>query len=50
MQAKLVTMSTPDYLLDAELFSVMNIPEKMCNGMLKPEVIVRNRGLKTLFR
>ena len=48
MQAKLVTMNTPDYLLDAELFSVMNIPEKMCNGMLKPEVIVRNRGAENL--
>ena len=44
MQAKVVTLNSPEYNLDAELFSVMNIPAKMCTGLLSPEVVIKNKG------
>lgn len=48
MQAKTVTMNSPEYTLDAELFSVMNVPEEMCTGLLAPEVVVKNKGAEVL--
>ncbi len=47
-QAKLVTMNTPEYTLDAELFDVMNIPDEMCSGLLEPEVVIKNKGAEIL--
>lgn len=48
MQSKVVTMNTPEYTLDAELFSVMNIPDEMCSGLLEPEVVIKNKGAEVL--
>jgi len=48
MQTKLVTMNTPEYTLDAELFSVMNVPDEICSGLLEPEVIIKNKGAEIL--
>mgnify|MGYP000853827327 CR=1 FL=1 len=48
MQAKMLTLNSPEYTLDAELFSVMNIPAKMCTGLIAPEVVVKNKGAEPL--
>ncbi|MBE0637757.1 MAG: T9SS type A sorting domain-containing protein [Bacteroidales bacterium] len=48
LQTKSVTMNTPEYTLDAELFSVMNIPDEMCSGLLEPEVVIKNKGAEVL--
>jgi hypothetical protein len=48
MQAKLVTMNTPEYNLDAELFEVLNVQDEICSGLLEPEVVIRNKGAEVL--
>lgn len=48
LQGKIITMNSPEFTLDAELFSVMNIPDEMCSGLLAPEVVVKNKGAEVL--
>ena len=43
-QSTFETMLVPDFTLDAELYDVMNIPENLCEGVLEPEVTIRNMG------
>lgn len=47
-QGTVKTMRTPDFVLDAELFSVANIPDQMCSGVLEPEIEIRNMGAEVL--
>lgn len=42
------TMRQPDYVLDAELFSVANMPDQICAGILEPELTIRNMGAEVL--
>jgi len=48
LQCVMQTMASPDFILDAELFDVLNIPETMCAGILEPEVIIKNKGAEVL--
>lgn len=48
LQGTKKTMRTPDFTLDAELFEVKNIPNELCNGILEPEVTIKNLGAEIL--
>ena len=48
LQADLKTMAIPDYVLDAELAGVANIPGKICHGAITPTVKLKNKGAEVL--
>ncbi len=48
LQGTKKTMRMPDFVLDAELFAVANIPEEMCTGLLEPEIEIKNMGADIL--
>ena len=48
LQGTKKTMRTPDFTIDAELFEVNNIPDEICNGILDPEVVIKNLGADVL--
>jgi PKD repeat protein len=48
LQADLKSMAIPEYSLDAELAGVINIPEKMCHGVIVPTVKLKNKGAEVI--
>ncbi|MCF8366300.1 MAG: hypothetical protein K9H16_10995, partial [Bacteroidales bacterium] len=48
LQADLKTMAVAEFGLDAELADVLNIPEKLCLGILEPVVKIKNKGADVL--
>ena len=48
LQGDLKVLATPEFVVDAEVIEVYDLPEEVCSGNMAPKVTIRNRGEEIL--